>query len=118
MSLNFSPGDDLVFQLESGFGLFRIIAVERDGNDAVWHVMVYDEFFPDVEAAEAALSGAAPLSVRAAHLALTDNALGKTPAARLGNRPVTETELIGYREWTARGGQVSDRSILLQLGLR
>jgi len=45
------PGDDLIFQLESGFGLLRVLAVE----EGVWHLLAYDEFFPDVESAEAAL---------------------------------------------------------------
>jgi len=57
--------------------------------------------------------------VRAAHLPLTDYAFGKTPAARLGNRPVTEDELAACRAWSAAGdGQPFDRSALLLLGLR
>jgi hypothetical protein len=35
MSLQFEPGDDLVFQLESGFGLLRVLAVARLGNRPV-----------------------------------------------------------------------------------
>ncbi len=119
MALPFSPGDDLVFQLESGFGLLRVLAVEEHGGgDTVWHVLVYEDFYPDVESAERALISDEKLGVRNGHLALTDHALEKTPAARLGNRPVTEDEMSAYREWVARGGEVFDRSVLLMLGLR
>ena len=119
MALPFQAGDDLIFQLESGFGLLRVLAVEARGGETVWHLLAYEEFFPDVEAAEAALANASQLGVRAAHLPLTDHAFGKTPAARLGNRPVTEDELAAYRAWSARGdAEPFDRSALLMLGLR
>jgi hypothetical protein len=118
MSLQFEPGDDLVFQLESGFGLLRVLASgERDG-ERVWHLMAYEELFLEVEAAEAALASPESLSVRAAHLALTEHAFGKTPVARLGNRPVRDEELAAYRDWQRRGGRVHERSALLLLGLR
>jgi hypothetical protein len=48
---------------------------------------------------------------------LTDRAFERTPAARLGNRPVTEAERIAYLEWK-NVGEVSDRSALLMLGIR
>ncbi len=118
MALNFEPGDDLVFQVESGFGIIRVLAVGERGGGRVWHVLVYEDFFPEVEAAEAALGGGAEMRARAPHLALTEHAFEKTPAARLGNRPVAERELSAYREWDARGGEVSDRSVLLMLGMR
>ncbi|MDQ3256801.1 MAG: hypothetical protein M3R15_23395 [Acidobacteriota bacterium] len=119
MALSFSPGDDLVFQIESGFGLIRVLASERRGTEVIWHMSVYEDFYPEVEAAEAALASGAALGVRRAHLALTEYALEKTPAARLGNRPVADDELTAYREWaTGGGGEVSDRSVLLMLGLR
>lgn len=118
MSNPFSAGDDLIFQLESGFGLLRVLAVEGEGANAVWHLMAYDEFFPDVESAEAALAGAAPLPVRKAHMALTARAFERTPAARLGNRPVADHELNEYHEWLQTDRHVSDRSALLLLGIR
>ena len=118
MALGFAPGDDLVFQVESGFGVIRVLAVEGAGARAVWHVLVYEDFYPEVEAAEAALAGGAALPVRAPHLALTDHAFEKTPAARLGNRAVTDAELAGFRRWKESGGEVSDRSVLLMLGMR
>ena len=118
MSYAFNPGDDLIFQLESGFGLLRVLAVEGEGAGTVWHLMAYDVFFPDVESAERALEQATPLPVRKAHMALTNRAFERTPAARLGNRPVMDNELGGYRDWLDSNRDVSDRSALLMLGIR
>ena len=118
MALQFTAGDDLIFQLESGFGLIRVLAVEQTAQGAVWHVLIYEDFYADVESAEQALNAGKPLAVRLAHLALTEHALEKTPAARLGNRPVTEAELKAYGDWAQRGGEVYDRSVLLMLGIR
>ena len=118
MSQSFAPGDDLVFQLESGYGLLRVLAVDGEAAQAVWHLLAYEEFFPSVEAAEQALSQADSLHVRNAHMALTDRAFERTPAARLGNRSVTEDELGPYRDWVKSNGAVSDRSALLMLGIR
>lgn len=118
MALQFAPGDDLIFQLESGYGLLRVIAVEEQDGEAIWHLSAYEDLFPDVESAEAALAGDRRLTMRAPHLALTDRALAKTPAARLGTRPVREEELAPLRDWRGRGGGVEERSALLLLGLR
>ena len=118
MTQRFAPGDDLIFQLESGFGLLRVIAIDEREGKTVWHLMAYDELFPDVESAERALNDPRSLHVRKAHMALTDRAFERTPAARLGNRPLSEQELAAYEEWIARGGEISDRSALLMLGLR
>jgi hypothetical protein len=117
MSNPFSPGDDLIFQLESGFGLLRVIAVDGEGAEAVWHLLAYDEFFPDVESAELALAERS-LPIREAHMALTNRAFERTPAARLGNRPVVDDELAAYRDWLNGERHVSDRSALLMLGIR
>ncbi|HEX6189472.1 MAG TPA: hypothetical protein VFZ40_15430 [Pyrinomonadaceae bacterium] len=118
MDAPFAPGDDLIFQLESGFGLLRVIAVEEHESVRVWHLMAYEEFFADPESAEAALLSPDSLHVRSAHMALTDRAFERTPAARLGNRPVTETEQAAYQHWRDSDGRVSDRSALLMLGIR
>jgi len=119
MTQAFAPGDDLVFQLESGLGLLRVLAIEGEGALTVWHLMAYDEFFPDVESAEQALARPDALPTRNAHMALTDRAFERTPAARLGNRPLKEEELAGYREWQQSDTRkVSDRSALLLLGIR
>lgn len=118
MSNTFNPGDDLIFQLESGYGLLRVLAVEGEGAGATWHLLAYDEFFPDVESAEASLARETPLPVRKPHMALTNRAFERTPAARLGNRPVTDDELVAYRDWLNTDRPVSDRSALLMLGIR
>ena len=119
MTHQFAPGDDLIFQLESGLGLLRVLAVEGEGAETVWHLLAYDEFFPSAEAAEAALAQGGALSIRNPHMAMTDRAFERTPAARLGNRPVNEEELRGYREWQrSETRKVSDRSALLLLGIR
>src|SRR4030095_2473347 len=110
MSHQFAPGDDLIFQLESGLGLLRILAIEGEGADTVWHLLAYEEFFPSVEAAGAALTPPESLSMRKAHMALTDRAFERTPAARLGNRPLTDEELTAYWEWErSETRKVSDR---------
>ena len=119
MAHQFVAGDDLVFQLESGLGLLRILAIEGEGADTVWHLLAYDEFFPDVDSAEQALKTPETFRVRNAHMALTDRAFERTPAARLGNREVTENELAAYQEWAKSSDRkVSDRSALLLLGIR
>ena len=119
MRLGYAPGGDLLFHLENAFGLMRVLASDgAESGGAVWHVLVYEDFYPDVESAEAALAEGERLAVRAPHLALTDRALERTPAARLGARPVTEEELAPLRAWRARGGQVFDRSVLQMLGVR
>ena len=119
MPHRFAPGDDLIFQLESGLGLLRILAIEGEGSETVWHLLAYDEFFPSAEAAEAALAQPGSLNVRNAHMALTDRAFERTPAARLRNRAVTEDELVAYHQWEqSEARKVSDRSALLLLGIR
>lgn len=119
MPHQFAPGDDLIFQLESGLGLLRVLAIEGDGAETVWHLLAYEEFFPNAEASEAALTQPGALSIRNAHMAMTDRAFERTPAARLGNRPIKEEELYGYREWQrSETRKVSDRSALLLLGIR
>jgi len=118
MSHQFQPGDDLIFQLESAFGLLRVLAVEGAGPNTVWHLLAYYVFFPDVESAELALNSSKALPVMKPHLALTNRAFERTPAARLGNRPVNDDELIEYRKWLDSDRAVSDRSALLMLGIR
>jgi hypothetical protein len=119
MPHQFAPGDDLLFQIESGLGLLRILAIEGEGAETIWHLLAYDQFFPDVESAEIAIGQPGSLTVRNAHMALTDRAFERTPAARLGNREVTEGELSAYQEWQRSDEKrVSDRSALLLLGIR
>jgi hypothetical protein len=118
MAHQFAAGDNLVFQLESGFGILRVLAIDGDEHETVWHLKAYEELFPDIETAEAALAVPATLHTRVAHMALTERAFERTPAARLGNHPVSREELAPYHDWVESGGEVSDRSALLMLGLR
>jgi hypothetical protein len=118
MQPEFTPGDDLIFQLESGFGLLRVIAIDEHETKPVWHLMAYEELFPDIESAENALKDPGSLHIRMPHMALTDRAFERTPAARLGNRPITAAERAAYEHWIRNEGKVSDRSALLMLGLR
>lgn len=118
MDQQFIPGDDLIFQLESGYGLLRILAVDGEGSATVWHLLVYEDFYPNVEAAEEALASPTPLPVRKPHMALTNRAFERTPAAKLGNRPVTDDEITAYQKWLDSDREVSDRSALLMLGIR
>jgi hypothetical protein len=118
MGLEFAAGDDLVFQVESGFGLLRVLAVGGEGDGRTWHILVYEDFYPDVESAEAALAAGRELPARIPHVALTEHAFAKTPAARLGNRHVGEKELEPLDRWEQGGRPVHDRSVLLMLGMR
>jgi hypothetical protein len=118
MSEQFAPGDDLIFQLESGYGLLRVLAIDERNGKRVWHLSAYEELFGDVASAERALASPDSLHLRQKHMALTERAFERTPAARIGNRPVTDSELRTYEDWHQSDGQVSDRSALLMLGLR
>ena len=55
MSQTFHAGDFLIFQLESGFALLRILAIVTGSGGATWHLAAYRDLFPDIEAAEMAL---------------------------------------------------------------
>ena|SRR5258708_1731472 len=119
MSQTFSAGDFLVFQLESGYGLARVLATEGDGAKTVWHLAVYEELFPDVESAEAAMAQSELLHFNLPHLALTERAFERTPAARIGARALTDGELAAYRSWQQSDTpQIFDRSLLQLLGMR
>lgn len=116
----YDPGDFLVFQLESGFGLMRVLALdEADGGETVWHVSAYRELFPDVGSAESAATGAASVTLEIPHAALTARAFESTQVSVLLNAPLTPEELGPLDDWRS-GDQkiVHDRSIKLLLGLR
>src|ERR1700732_2463928 len=119
MSQPFGAGDYLIFQLESGYGLLRLLAVDGQGADTVWHLLAYEELFPDIESAEQALTAPDNLHVGYAHLALTDRAFERSPSAGLGNQPVTGDELAAYQLWQeSLDPRVFDRSLLQLLGMR
>lgn len=116
---SFAPGDFLIFQLESGYALLRVLHVSSDGADTVWHLAAYKEFFLDPETAEEALDNWEVLKVDRDHIALTNHAFESTQVARLRNVPLLQKELEGYARWTQSEEKgVNDRSIRLLLGLR
>ncbi len=119
MSQNFQPGDFLVFQLEAGFALLRLLAVDEAGGDKTWHIAAYGDFFLDVESAEAELADPQGLSVNAAHLALTNRAFESTQVAKIASIPLTPQETAKLNDWRDDPDrEVSDRSVRLLLGMR
>ncbi|CAN5502706.1 hypothetical protein BH10ACI2_BH10ACI2_20180 [soil metagenome] len=118
MSQNFQPGDFLVFQLEAGFALLRVLGVDAEDGDIVWHVAAYEDFYLDVDHAEtAALAG--KLRTSHAHIALTNRAFESTQVAKIANVPLTGNELEPFEDWNRDGNsEVSDRSVRLMLGYR
>ena len=114
-----NSGDFLVFQLEAGFALLRVLGRDDGEDGTTWHVAAYSDFYPDVESAEAATASPESLKHSARHLALTDRAFASTQVARLTNRSLTEDELQPLNEWRAKSDAVvHERSIRLLLGLR
>ena len=119
MKGRFQPGDFLVFQLEAGFALLRLLAVDEADDDRTWHIAVYGDFFLDVESAEAALSDVARLSVSSAHLALTQRAFESTQVAKIANIALEPEETAALEIWRRDlDHKVSDRSVRLLMGLR
>ena len=119
MSQNFQAGDYLIFQLESGYGLLRILAIQQADAETIWHLAAYSELFPDIDFADAALDAPENLTVSVPHVALTHRAFESTQTARMKNVPLTADELKPLENWRAQSDQpVSDRSIRLMLGLR
>jgi hypothetical protein len=116
---SFQPGDFLIFQLESGYALLRVLAVDDNESEPVWHLTAYKDFFLDPEIAEAALENLSSLAVERPHVALTNHAFESTQVAKLRNVPLSEKELEKYYDWKTSGEkEVHDRSIRLLLGLR
>ena len=119
MAQNFQPGDFLVFQLEAGFALLRLLAIDVREDDTVWHLTAYGDFFPDVDLAEAASAFPDKLSKNSDHVALTNRAFESTQVAKIANLPLTDEELKPLRQWQNNPNrEVSDRSVRLMMGLR
>ncbi len=120
MAREFQPGDDLLFQLESGFGLLRVLGVENDESGRlIWHLLAYQDLFLDNEMAENALQKPENLKISISHMALTNRAFERTPTAKLLNRPLSISEYESIESWRKDPKRlVSDRSALLMLGLR
>jgi hypothetical protein len=119
MSQNFQAGDFLIFQIESGYGLLRILAIDEIETGTVWHLAAYNEMFLDIEMADAALENYDALTKSYQHLALTNRAFESTQVARMKNEPLTEAEREQVEQWRKNeANEVSDLSIRLLLGLR
>jgi oligoendopeptidase F len=119
MSQNFQAGDYLIFQIESAYGLLRILAIEEDAGEKVFHLAAYNEMFLDIDSADAALANASALTVSKPHLALTSRAFESTQTARMKNEPLTEAELKPFEDWKQGAERkISDLSVRLLLGLR
>ena len=119
MSQNLQPGDFLVFQLEAGFALLRLLAMDETDRDKVWHMAAYGDFFLDVESAEAALTDLQSIPVTSTHLALTNRAFESTQVAKIANIPLTPAELEPLSKWrNDSNSEISDRSVRLMLGMR
>ncbi len=119
MSQNFQAGDFLIFQIESGYGLLRILAIDGSESEKVWHLAAYNELFLDIEMADAYLVNPLALTISLAHVALTTRAFEATQVARMTNVSLTDAELKPLEDWRKdETAEVSDRSIRLMLGLR
>jgi hypothetical protein len=119
MSQNFQAGDYLIFQIESGFGLLRLLAVDETGGEKVWHLAAYNEMFLDVETADKILENPSRLTINIPHLALTNRAFEATQTARMTNIPLASDEIKAFEEWKANPNrEISDLSVRLLLGFR
>lgn len=117
MSQDFKAGDFLVFQIESGFAMMRVLGFERNGNDTTWHVSVYRDFYMDVESADTADPGSLVTEIE--HTALTDRAFESTQVAFLKNATLVPADTAAFDKWkNDPRREVTDRSIRLLLGLR
>ncbi len=119
MSQNFQAGDFLIFQIESGYGLLRILAIDETDEGKIWHLASYNEMFLDIDMADMSLANPENLTINYPHLALTNRAFESTQVARMKNEPLTETELKTFDGWKNNPERkVSDLSVRLMLGLR
>ncbi len=119
MSQNFQAGDFLIFQVESGYGLLRLLEVEATVDETIWHLKAYNEMFLDIDSADAALNDYQNLTDNIPHIALTNRAFESTQTARMGNQPLNDTDLIPLENWkNSADREIFDRSIRLMLGLR
>lgn len=119
MSQDFKSGDFLIFQIEAGYGLLRLLEVDDSGTETIWHIAAYEDLFLDVEFADEAISSDRRLKIGKPHLALTTRAFESTQTARMGNEALNDDELRPLEEWKESGSrEVSDLSVRLLLGLR
>jgi hypothetical protein len=119
MSQDFQAGDFLIFQIESGYGLLRILEIEKMPDETVWHLASFQEMFLDIETADSALENSEKLTVDQPHIALTNRAFEATQVARMKNEPLKPNEIKPLEDWKQNPARrISDRSVRLMLGLR
>jgi hypothetical protein len=118
MTDGFALGDILVFQIESGYGLMKVIGIDTAASGTVWHVKAYRDLFMDVETADAAAAVSESLATEIPHVAMTDRAFESTQVSVMAREPVNDDEEAAVNTWRANGGKPSDRSIRLLMGLR
>jgi hypothetical protein len=98
----------------------RILAIDETPDGRIWHLTGFNEMFLEVSDAEAALADAAKNLTRSVpHFVITQRAFDSTQVARMGNRPLSESEKNLVETWRQNPDrQISDRSARLMLGLR
>ena len=118
MPQEFDPGDFLIFQLEAGYGLLRVLGSEVEDGDKVWHLAAYRDLFIDIDSAEAAAKSES-LTIELPHVALTNRAFESTQVARIANSALEQSQSSPIDKWRSDPEHlVYDRSIRLLLGLR
>ncbi|HBR56275.1 MAG TPA: hypothetical protein DEA22_02190 [Blastocatellia bacterium] len=116
---DFQAGDFLVFQIESGFGLLRVLKVEFDDPEYVWHILLYRDLFPDIDSIEESLSNPGGLTIEIPHIALTNRAFESTQLSKFGNLPLNNDEIAVLEQiGNSDEFEILDRSIRLILGIR
>ncbi len=118
MSQAFQAGDFLIFQIESGYGLLKLLAIDGDSGARIWHLRAFNELYADIESAELGLQDPSALTVAIEHAALTDRAFEATQTSRLTAGDLSPDEIEIVEGWRREMISPSDRSIRLLLGLR
>lgn len=119
MSQNFQAGDYLIFQIESAYGLLRLLGIEKTEDDTIWHLAAYEDMFLDIDTADLALQNPNSLKITLPHAALTNRAFEATQTARMTNMPLNEKEIEPLEKWkNDPNREISDRTVRLLLGLR
>ena len=119
MARDFKDGDVLIYQLESGYGLLKILAIDGNQDETIWHIAAFEDFFLDAETADLALQTPDEMGYSVPHLALTNRAFESTQTSKMTNFPVSQIEQNIVQAWRDAGNrQIHDRSIRLMLGYR
>jgi hypothetical protein len=116
---DYQIGDVLIFQLESGYGLIKVLGIDEIEGETVWHVAAFEDLFLDAEMADLALQTPDGMGFSLPHLALTNRAFESTQTSRMTNFPLTKEEQNIVQAWRDDANhQIHDRSIRLMLGYR